>query len=514
MVLHTKTKLYIGFAIAATVLLLTAVAAFVSIQQLSRRTSRVEHSYRVVQQLKDVELRLKDARSGVRGYLLTRDSAYLRSYDDTRQQLEAEQEQARQLVLDNPDQRQRVDTLDTMIGAEMRLFGTMASNSAGLTSSTIQTVLDTDRQSMRAIERLLARARRTELRLLAERSADQELYESLTPAVILLSAAVAVVVTLWLFWRVGVEIGANEQLRTELAATNESVAQRIGIIERLAEQVVQGDYKVKIRDREQDSLGNLATSLNRMTQTLDDAFSSLEKRNRELDQFAYVASHDLKAPLRGVSTVVKWIEDEQRHELSPKMQEYFGMMKGRLARLEDLINGLLAYARVGRTQQKVEEVNVERLVHDVADLVVPPTFELRLPDALPTLETDRLSLQQVFTNLLSNAVKYHHTGLGIITVGCRELDQQYEFRVQDDGPGIAPEYHERVFVLFQTLTERDTLESTGVGLAIVKKIVERHGGTIRLESQEGAGATFTFTWPKTTAVTAAAATARPAVVGH
>ncbi|MCC3158896.1 CHASE3 domain-containing protein [Hymenobacter sp. 15J16-1T3B] len=503
MALQTKTKLYIGFAIAAGVLLLTAVAAFISIQQLSRRTNRVEHSYRVMQQLKNVELRLKDARSGVRGFLLTRDTTYLRSYEAAREGGQTEFELAKQLVLDNPEQNLRLDTLNTMISAEMRLFGELVGTTVGSTNAVIQTGLDTDRQSMRAIERLLARARKTELALLSERSADQEMYESLTPAVILLSAAVAVVVTLWLFWRVGIEIGANERLRTELAATNESVAQRIGIIERLAEQVVQGDYKVKIRDREQDSLGNLATSLNRMTQTLDEAFGALEKRNRELDQFAYVASHDLKAPLRGVSTVVKWIEDELGHELSPKMQEYFGMMKGRLVRLEDLINGLLAYARVGRTQQKLEDVNVERLVHDVADLVVPPTFELRLPDALPTLVTDRLSLQQVFTNLLSNAVKYHHTGLGIITVGCRERETEYEFRVQDDGPGIAPEYHEKIFLMFQTLRDRHTAESTGIGLSIVKKIIDEQHGSIRVESAPGQGAAFIFTWPKGAALPAA-----------
>lgn len=496
MALQTKTKLYIGFGIAASVLVLTAVAAFISIQQLSRRTGRVEHSYQVVQQLKEVELRLQDARSGMRGFLLTRDSVYLQTYNRARASVQTEFERVRGLTLDDPLQVQRMDTLESMLGAELRLFNELMRPAVGSNNALIQTGLDTDRQTMRAIERLLARAQRHELGLLAERSADQATYETLTPAVIALSAAVAVVVTLWLFWRVGIEIGANEQLRQELAATNASVAQRIGIIERLAEQVVQGDYKVKIRDKEQDSLGNLATSLNRMTQTLDDTFGALEKRNRELDQFAYVASHDLKAPLRGVSTVVKWIEDEQGHELSPKTREYFGMMKGRLSRLEDLINGLLAYARVGRTQQKLEEVSVEHLVHDVADLVVPPTFELRLPDALPTLTTDRLSLQQVFTNLLSNAVKYHHTGLGIITVGCRELAKEYEFRVQDDGPGIAPEYHEKIFLMFQTLRDRHSAESTGIGLSIVNKIIDEQRGRIHVESAAGQGAAFVFTWPK------------------
>ncbi|GAB2957779.1 hypothetical protein GCM10027048_25580 [Hymenobacter coalescens] len=496
MAIQTQTKLYIGFAIAAGVLLLTAVASFVSIRQLRLRTLSVEHSYQVMQQLKDVELRLKDARSGVRGFLLTTDSTYLDTYTRTRTQVKERFDEAKWLVQDNPPQLMRLDTLEAMLNAELRLFAELTRPNAALSRSAIQTALDTDRQSMRAIERLLSSMRTAELGLLSERSDEQDTYESLTPAVILLSATVAVVVTLWLFWRVGVEISANDRLRAELAATNASVAQRIGIIEHLAEQVVQGDYKVKIKDKESDSLGNLATSLNRMTQTLDDTFGALEKRNRELDQFAYVASHDLKAPLRGVSTVVKWIEDELGHELSPKMREYFGLMKGRLTRLEDLINGLLAYARVGRTQQKLEEVNVERLVHDVADLVVPPTFELRLPEALPTLVTDRLSLQQVFTNLLSNAVKYHHTGLGIITVGCRELKKEYEFRVQDDGPGIAPEYHEKIFLMFQTLRDRHTAESTGIGLSIVKKIIDEQRGRIRVESAAGQGATFVFTWPK------------------
>ncbi|RTQ50720.1 hypothetical protein EJV47_08800 [Hymenobacter gummosus] len=496
MALQTKTKLYIGFAVAASVLLLTAVASFVSIRQLGQRTAEVEHSYQVVQQLKNLELRLKDARSGVRGYLLTLDSAYLVRYGETLGHVKGRYDEVQQLVQDNPNQLMRLDTLETILQAELRLFNDLTRPGVAGTQSAVQTTLDTDRQTMKAIEELLGRMRGAELNLLARRSDEQSTYESLTPAVILLSSAVAIVVTLWLFWRVGLEIGANEELRGELAAANASMARRISIIEHLAEQVVQGDYKVKIRDKESDSLGNLATSLNRMTQTLDDTFGALEKRNRELDQFAYVASHDLKAPLRGVSTVVKWIEDEQGHELSPKMQEYFGMMKGRLTRLEDLINGLLAYARVGRTQQKLEEVNVERLVHDVADLVVPPTFELRLPDTLPTLVTDRLSLQQVFTNLLSNAVKYHHTGLGVITVSCRELKKEYEFRVQDDGPGIAPEYHEKIFLMFQTLRDRHTAESTGIGLSIVKKIIDEQRGSIHVESAVGQGATFVFTWPK------------------
>ena len=121
-----------------------------------------------------------------------------------------------------------------------------------------------------------------------------------------------------------------------------------------------------------------------MTQTLDASFSALEKRNQELDQFAYVASHDLKAPLRGVTTIVKWIEEEMAAELSPQLRTYLDQMKGRLSRLEDLINGLLAYARVGRTGQTRETVAVGQLLTEVAELVVPPDFTLRIAPNLPT----------------------------------------------------------------------------------------------------------------------------------
>jgi signal transduction histidine kinase len=259
---------------------------------------------------------------------------------------------------------------------------------------------------------------------------------------------------------------------------------------------VQGDYTVKITDTAADNLGSLAATLNRMTLTLDASFSALEKRNQELDQFAYVASHDLKAPLRGVTTIVKWIEDELAAELSPQLRTYLDQMKGRLSRLEDLINGLLAYARVGRTAQTRETVSVEQLLHEVADLVVPPDFQLEIGPGMPTFETERLGLQQVFTNLLSNAVKYHQRGAGHLAVTCRDADRYYEFRVQDDGPGIAPEYHQKIFLLFQTLRDRNTAESTGIGLSIVQKIINEQHGTIRVESAAGQGAGFIFTWPK------------------
>ena len=496
MTLKTDTKIILGFALAVGILLLTAAASFWSIRGLSVQTAKVEHTYQVLQEVESVTAVLKDAQAGTRGYLLTGDTVYLRPYSMATGQLPASLARLQALTSDNSSQQARLDSLRMLVEQEFRILRPLTEIQKSMSQSAMQTLLDTDRQTLRQVRILYNRTKESEMALLAQRSALQDVFEKATPIVVLISAVLAVLITVWLVMKIMHELADNRRLQNELADINAEVSRRITQIRELAEQVVQGDYTVKIADAAQDNLGGLAISLNRMTQTLDASFSALEKRNKELDQFAYVASHDLKAPLRGVTTIVKWIEDELAAELSPQMHTYLDQMKGRLSRLENLINGLLAYARVGRTGQVAETVNVPQLLAEVAELVVPPNFTLRIGPALPTFVTDRLGLQQVFTNLLSNAVKYHHRGAGQLEITCQERGRHYEFRVQDDGPGIAPEYHQKIFLLFQTLRDRNTAESTGIGLSIVQKIIDEHQGTIRVESAQGQGAGFIFTWPK------------------
>ena len=496
MTLKTDTKIILGFALAVGILLLTAAASFWSIRGLSVQTAKVEHTYQVLQEVESVTAVLNDAQAGTRGYLLTGDTVYLRPYSMATNQLPASLARLQALTSDNSSQQARLDSLRMLVEQEFRILRPFTEIQKSMSQSAMQTLLDTDRQTLRQVRILYNRTKESEMALLAQRSALQDVFEKATPIVVLISAVLAVLITVWLVMKIMQELADNRRLQNELADINAEVSRRITQIRDLAEQVVQGDYTVKIADAAQDNLGGLAISLNRMTQTLDASFSALEKRNKELDQFAYVASHDLKAPLRGVTTIVKWIEDELTAELSPQMHTYLDQMKGRLSRLEDLINGLLTYARVGRTAQSAENVNINQLVEEIADLVVPPDFTLRVGPGMPTFVTDRLGLQQVFTNLLSNAVKYHHRGAGQLEITCQEVGQHYEFRVQDDGPGIAPEYHQKIFLLFQTLRDRNTAESTGIGLSIVQKIINEHHGTIRVDSAQGQGAGFIFTWPK------------------
>jgi signal transduction histidine kinase len=493
--LRLNTKILLGFAIALSVLMATSITAYVTIQELSRYTRLVEHSYRVLEQTDDLRIGIRDAQSGMRNYLMLSDTSYLSVYQRNAGLMKRKADALHNLVDDDPTQNARADTLRQLIQGqitELELYKTYPPSPA-----VAQTLLLNEREPLRLFRGTVTRLRLYEEQLLQGRNKQQSLFQKLAPSAIILSAVLAVIIVLWLFSKIVAELKANDRLRLELTQVNEDTAQRIRSIEYLAQQVVQGDYTVKIADSGQDRLGSLATLLNQMTQALDEAFSTLEKRNKELDQFAYVASHDLKAPLRGLTTIVKWIEDEQADELSPALRTYLDQMKGRLARLEALINGLLAYARASRTEHPTEEVNVAQLAHEVADLVVPPDFGVELAPDLPTFQTDRLSLQQVFTNLFSNAVKYHcPDGPGWVRVSCYDAGRYYEFRVQDNGPGIAPEHHQKIFLLFQTLRDRHTAESTGIGLSIVKRIIDDRKGSIRVESALGQGATFIFTWPK------------------
>ncbi|NJM77978.1 MAG: PAS domain S-box protein [Acaryochloridaceae cyanobacterium RU_4_10] len=251
------------------------------------------------------------------------------------------------------------------------------------------------------------------------------------------------------------------------------------------------------RQQAESKLQERANELSQLNFSLSALNTLLQDRNRELDQFAYVASHDLKAPLRAISNLSEWIEEDLSGQLSPENQVQMHLLRSRVYRMNSLIDGLLEYSRVGRWKMQPERVDVRALLIEIIEMLSPPpSFRIEIGSGMPVFVTRQTLLRQVFSNLIDNAIEHNFRQAGTIHISVEDRDTWYEFAVKDDGQGIDPQYHEKIFVIFQTLQARDIHESTGVGLAIVKKIIEAEGGTIRVDSQPGAGATFHFTWPK------------------
>jgi PAS domain S-box-containing protein len=224
----------------------------------------------------------------------------------------------------------------------------------------------------------------------------------------------------------------------------------------------------------------------------------LEVANSELSDFAHVVSHDLKAPLRAIDSLVRWIADDYADKFDAAGREHVNLLLGRVKRMADLIDGILRYSSAGRTHEPRSTVALAPLIRGVVDsLGAPAHIRVVTEGEFPVVSGNRTRFEQVFQNLIGNAIRYMDKPQGLVRVGCTAEEGLWKFYVADNGPGIEEKDFERVFQLFTTLKPRDRSESTGVGLAVVKKVVEMYGGRVWLESEPGQGSTFYFTLPRT-----------------
>jgi PAS domain S-box-containing protein len=224
----------------------------------------------------------------------------------------------------------------------------------------------------------------------------------------------------------------------------------------------------------------------------------LEDVNQELDQFAHAVSHDLKAPIRGVSILVDFIQDDLKNSASPEILDNLQLIKSRMVRMDNLIQGLLDYAQIGRQEGARSWIEMDAFLKSTIGLLHPPSnAEIDYPDKLPKIYTFQTGLQQIFQNLIDNALKFNHTQKVQVKIHYLDQDSFHQFCIEDNGPGIEENYWDKIFDIFQTLHARDIIESTGIGLSIVKKRVENLGGKIWIEPpKELEGARFCFTIPK------------------
>lgn len=295
-----------------------------------------------------------------------------------------------------------------------------------------------------------------------------------------------------------------------------SMSKPIKELTRISGTIAAGDFSARAKVRSKDEIGTLAQSFNEMTDKLvaakaivEEKKAELEKQhellaeaNRELDAFTHTVSHDLQAPLRGVASFATFLEEDYKDKLDEEGREHLKEIREGTTRMSTLIQDLLALSRITRIKNPFEEVDINEMIVAVCKRI---EFDIKkhkvtmnIDKMMPTIICDRIKLTEVFLNLINNAIKFSskQKESPIVDVIYEDAGDFYQFSVKDNGIGIDPKYHEKVFGIFKRLHSQDEFEGSGAGLGIVKKVVDDHKGKVWIESEEGKGTKFLFTIPK------------------
>ena len=490
-----RRKLLAAFGSAALVLIVGA-AGLASVVSLRSAYRAVEHTRQVIEAGDDLVRALTDAETGQRGYVITGADRYLSTYRAGVPDVATALASLRRLAAGNAREQKWVDSLSVFSAAKLAELDTTVAvrRDRGFAAAAAIVLTDRGRDYMIGARRITGELKTEELGLLAVRDRRQLQSAIITFIVIGAGSLVAFVLATLITQSIRVDVEMREQDRIQIEAQSVQLQDQAAELE--AQQV---ELEAQTEDLRfsNDDLQAANARAERALRAHRIALARVQRSNEELDQFAYVASHDLKAPLRGIANLATWLEEDLGSAITPGAREHMVLLRGRVQRMEALIDGILQYSRAGRVGADAERVDVAALLREIVELLAPPAdVKVVLGREFPVLDTERVPLQQVFLNLIGNGIKYSQRAGAIVRVDAVMTDGTWTFSIADNGPGIAPEYHERIFGIFQTLEPRDKIEGTGIGLSVVKKIVESRGGRVTLESAVGAGATFRFTWPE------------------
>jgi signal transduction histidine kinase len=489
------TVLFASSAILAVVALAVGVAAFVNVLDARGEIIDVVDPAAVTQ--RDLVAAMVDQETGVRGFTLTATDSFLDPYTQGRRLADESVARLRSLLHDAPElerilaeSERRAVVWQTEFAepeiARVRLFGARESTPE---------LLEVGRQRFDDVRSTLDEL---EVELAASRAiARDDLDRATTILIGALSALVGVVlvvgVVAWIAFRrwtieplerlaAGARIVASGDIRHQLEPAGPPEIARLG-----------HDVEA-MRRRIADEVAELEAA----QAALDEHARELVRSNRDLEQFAYVASHDLQEPLRKVTSFCQLLQRRYADQLDERANQYIEFAVDGARRMQILINDLLAFSRVGRTTETFVDVDTKSIAERaIADLDVAITEAgARVEyDGLPVVSGDPTLLVLLFRNLIGNAVKFRDTEPPLIEIEAQRDDAGWRFVFADNGIGIEPAYAEKVFVIFQRLHSRDQYEGTGIGLALAKKIVEFHGGDIWLDTTRTRGTAICFTIP-------------------
>ncbi|MDX3607359.1 ATP-binding protein [Streptomyces globisporus] len=471
---------------------------------LSRMSDRTDELVDRIQPARSVSFQLQNAlldqETGVRGFALTGDRSFLEPYESGKSAERERLAMARSLVGDDERlakdldavktaaDRWRRDKAEPLIAAVREGGPSRSGTTAQLQSS--KTEFDNLRRAYTAQQGRLAEARD---RARADLNAAQTTRDWVVG--ILLGVLVLTIVALSVLLRRMVGVPLNRLRAASEAVRSGTFDQRIEIKGPSDVQAVAG----AVENMRQRLSAELAETQKR-EELLADQTQELRRSNSELEQFAYVASHDLQEPLRKVASFCQLLEKRYGTELDDRGKQYIAFAVDGAKRMQVLINDLLTFSRVGRVHESWKPVDLgrslDRALVNLAAAVEESGAVVERPEELPALVGDATALTMVWQNLVGNAVKFRHPGRPPrITVDCVREDENWHLTVSDNGIGIAPEFADKVFVIFQRLHARDEYDGTGIGLALCRKIIEFHGGRIWLEPEPGEGTRIHFTLP-------------------
>lgn len=521
-----ENKVVAGLASTALLLIMAAVAVVFADEEASVR-ERSQQTVNVLIELGRLRSALTDAEGGQRGYLLSGDARYLEPWHGAERSIRQSLGVLRALStapseseptmtpLADPVRDAELDVLAGLVDTKLAELATLVDTQTKKGSGpALQLFLeDSGRRSMDAARDSLDRLEARELELRAQRLRDLARARWLLFFVIFMGCALSALLN----------VVVQVSIKRDLTARDRDAA----LLAAQAERIDEGEHKlarqIELLAEANTALATRSFELEEERERVEELVVDLSQSNRDLTQFAYVASHDLKAPLRGIAHLATWIEEDTAHREAPGLSEttkdHLHLLRQRIGRMEAMIDGVLHYSHAGRAEDATVSAPLHDLLKDIVELAAaPPGVEVRVEGGAFGVVVVPVQLQQVVLNLVGNAIKHGTPGGGVVIVGADEVAAPppglrspdhtpssvrtgvdsgwFRVRVRDSGPGIDPRYHERIFGLFQTLQPKDRVEGAGIGLAVVKKLVELQGGRVQVDSAEGRGAEISFTWPR------------------
>jgi signal transduction histidine kinase len=461
-----RSRLVAGVATALAMMIFIGVLTFRTITRSREDIGWVTHTHLVLEALEALSGSLTDAETGQRGFIITGEEPYLQPYNEALGHVQEDMKSLREMTSDNLVQQRNLDRLEPIVAAKLGelqdRIGLRKRN--GLDEAANGVREGSGKSHMDQIRAVIAEMKQEEHRLLADRTKEASASSSKAGTVIVIGNILALFFLLLAGAVIFQEMGQRRRAEDEVRNLNADLERRVA------------DRTAELAERAKD----------------------LARSNGELQQFAYVASHDLQEPLRMVASFTQLLAKRYADKLDDDAREFINYAVDGAKRMQTLISDLLSYSRVGTQGKTFELVHCDAVLGRVLKglkLAIEDNGAVIAREPLPAVLGDSIQLSQLFQNLLTNAIKFHGDKPPLVQISAEKNGSTCKVSVRDNGIGISPDHADRIFVIFQRLHTKTEYPGTGIGLAICKKIVERHGGRIWVEPSQGGGSTFCFTIP-------------------